>query len=623
MSSSQAGPSDFTPRFSPFQSAQPRSSLFGGPSSQDVELESYDNTKLEGDENEGDDEEEEDDFDAFLRQQPLIDNDVSDDETYDGSEDESGSDDDAAGHKRTAPKRPAEETLSYRPARRNIKSTEQRKNDFSNLHLPETKGDSDSLSPLPEYRPNRFRGPEFSWRRLTAGDRMTAEALETARCRDLAAHLYNAYALRVRARRIAEGKGVPKELDEDEPFVPSKAWTSWPMHANEVPRVDEHLWRHGDGAFRMPPDLRPSAELEEEIMATMIRSAKERFQGRESDEPALVSLEDHRGKADTDPEMEKSDPESGSAAELRPVVQADDEKAKQLLRPITRNILTQFDDLLIGLHHSRKGMVFADDSSASEWLSDADDAVSFSNRTRLPKTAKKKQSKGGKGTPKSSAPPTPPRHSTKRARSSSETSRSGSPSSDSSLPEKSTENKKITGFRWYKRSTQRDWSDVLGIAGIQGWSQSAVMRAANRCSDLFGEDMAFRTFKEGQVEQVEDETGPRWEYIEADTEEEEDEKGEERPLSTPAPPPPMSLPQTSRSRSRAVSKERGLTPFKAPSGPENQDGEPQPSGKRPQRKKEDLICPVDTCKRHRNGFSRTWNLNLHMKRMHGIGAEPG
>ncbi|RJE23386.1 hypothetical protein PHISCL_04282 [Aspergillus sclerotialis] len=615
MSSSKAGPSDFTPRFSPFQSAQPRSSLFGGPSSQDVELESYDNTKLEGDEeNEGDDEEEEDDFDAFLRQQPLIDNDVSDDETYDGSEDESGSDDDAARHKRMAPRRSAQQTLSYRPARRNITSTEQRKNDFSNFHVPETRRDSDSLSPLPEYRPNRFHGAEITWRRVTAGDRMTAEALETARCRDLAAHLYNAYALRVRARRIAEGKGVPKELDEDEPFIPSKAWTSWPMHANEVPRVDEYLWRHGDGAFRMPPDLRPSAELEEEIMATMLRSAKERFQGRESDEPALVSFDDRRGKTDTDHEMEKCDPESGNEVELRTVVQADDEKAKQLLRPITRNILTQLDDLLMGLHHSRKGMVFADDSSASEWYSDAEDAVSASSRMRLPKTAKKNRSKGSKGTHKSSAQPTP-KHSTKRARSPSETSRSRSPSSDSSSRERSTDNKKVPGLRWYERSGQRDWSDVLGIAGIQGWPQAAVMRAANRCSDLFGEDMAFRTFKEGRVEQVEDETGPKWEYMEAYTEEEEDEKGEERPLSAPA--PSMSLPGTSRSRSRAVSRERGPTPLEAPSGAGDQDGEAQASGKGP-RRGQDLICPVESCRRHRKGFSRTWNLNLHMKRMHGI-----
>jgi hypothetical protein len=46
-----------------------------------------------------------------------------------------------------------------------------------------------------------------------------------------------------------------------------------------------------------------------------------------------------------------------------------------------------------------------------------------------------------------------------------------------------------------------------------------------------------------------------------------------------------------------------------------------PKGKGNHRKT-DIICPIKRCSRHRNGFSRTWNLNLHMKRVHP-GYTPG
>lgn len=49
---------------------------------------------------------------------------------------------------------------------------------------------------LHETRPNRWTGSESTWRHLTAEDRQTHAALIAVRNRDLAVHLFNAFALK-------------------------------------------------------------------------------------------------------------------------------------------------------------------------------------------------------------------------------------------------------------------------------------------------------------------------------------------------------------------------------------------------------------------------------------------
>jgi len=52
----------------------------------------------------------------------------------------------------------------------------------------------------------------------------------------------------------------------------------------------------------------------------------------------------------------------------------------------------------------------------------------------------------------------------------------------------------------------RDWSDVLGIAALQGWDGVVIDAAAKRCAALFGEGMDFRVLgaegEEGEKEVV-------------------------------------------------------------------------------------------------------------------------
>lgn len=59
-----------------------------------------------------------------------------------------------------------------------------------------------SSDELYDSRPNRWRGPRSTWRTFTQEDRSVYEALEARRRGDLAVHLYNAYALKGKRRRI-------------------------------------------------------------------------------------------------------------------------------------------------------------------------------------------------------------------------------------------------------------------------------------------------------------------------------------------------------------------------------------------------------------------------------------
>lgn len=633
MSSYQGSHSGSSPRLVPFQSAQPQGSIFGGPSSQDV-AEPQHNAKLEGSD------EEENEFEAFLRGQALFDNDVSDDATYKGSDESDSGDNDAGSERSTTSKQLKADGLDEVPETTGPAVVEPSM-DGDNVVSEPAREQPASLPPSPEYRPNRFRRSDISWRRITAGDRMKAEAIESLRSRDLAAHLYNAYALRMRASRILKGNASKEEKEEAEAFLPSRLWTAWPMRASDVPRVNEYLQRQeGEGWLRMPPDLRPSAELEEEIIAVMLKTAKERFEARGSmpkvsavhmDKSADVKDDDDgEGVEAKESEDEKIDVGSMDEVELRPVVQADDDKSRRQLLPLTRNILTQFDNVLMGLHHARKNILNMEESSASEWQSDSETATSPPSKAKRRKATERSQSRDRKRIRRSSNEAAPMEEGSKHAGASIEPD---SPSERSTSSDTSPSRSRTTEKRVYIRNRFgfRDWSDVMGLASMQGWPPAVVMRAAKRCSRLFNEDMAFETLKEGRVEQAEDEDRLYWKYTEGESEVEE-ETEEEKEATPPRPPPPRAsrvrsratykkrgrTPRTSRARSRAISKEKEPTPTPAPEtpAPEIPIVRRAPLIGKGQHRKKDIVCPHETCERHIEGFSRTWNLTLHLRRAH-------
>lgn len=559
----------FSDPLNPPQSAQPFQSLFGGPASQDVDLEPY----PESDHGAGT-QEDQDDLDVVMGDIPTMDDNQSD-ATYHASDED---DSDPRNEANAPPKKRKRPLVVAR-----------------------------SISPpsSPEERPNRFRGPESTWRRLTAEERQNAQALETIRARDLGAHLYNSYALRVRARERGRMAGKEdKRVDVTEAFAPPKGWAAWPMSADKVPRADERFKREEDAAWtlRIPSDPRPSADLEESIIAMMLKTAKERFGSREWDRKRTVyqPRTSTTFRVDTNDEStayEGSDGGYVDDEELRPVVQADDDKSRQQLRPLSRNVLTQFDQLLMGLHHAQTGGARGGDSSASEMQSDTE---SLTSSRPSPRKINREETEGSQ---------------TRGRKTSRRSSQHEKPRSRSKMLHTSQSRGRSLG-RGYGRSTSRlrggrglrDWSEVLGVAAMTGWSSAVVMRAAKRCSALFGEDMAFQKFNEGAVKPVEEDNPENVQYMESESESEHEPEPEpQSPRS-----PPISRQSSKNPRSRASSIRHEST--SRPASPVAADNAAR-KGKG-QHRKQDLVCPFKSCPRHVDGFSRTWNLNLHMKRVH-------
>ncbi|EEY21279.1 conserved hypothetical protein [Verticillium alfalfae VaMs.102] len=291
---------------------------------------------------------------------------------------------------------------------------------------------------LYETRPNRWRGPLSTWRHMTEEERLLHQNMEQVRDQDLALHLFNAAMLRNPPQgsqdALPEGMGLGD-------WRPPQAWTAWPLPVEALPR--EKLLRetrdaHDAFTLRRKDEWRPGKDLEEEVSASMLRIAKERFRerkfgqgdepseaGRHSDEDSAEESEDaHFDDADGEPltkgtsegeeaESEDSDesqdgdehsvqdeaeqhqqpPEdevpartTKASKQYAPVVSADDDLSYELLRPSARHILTKLDATLTTLHNARMAGVVArdqtDDSASdrSSVISDAETEVAISQK---------------------------------------------------------------------------------------------------------------------------------------------------------------------------------------------------------------------------------------------------
>ncbi|KAJ5812083.1 hypothetical protein N7474_008384 [Penicillium riverlandense] len=596
--------SEQSPQFNPPPSAQPRKSLFGGPSSDAAHPPSqpsqrslfggpsgYDGAAesrpvqepvARNDTRDGDDYE----IDAMMgHQQPLTGDYSSDGDSFPGSDeddDELGSDIDD--HDTGNSKQPQTDPVYGGQSKKFVL-------------------DRGKDLPMGSMRPNRWMGSRSTYKRVTANDRGAADSIIRNRARDLASHLYNAHAIRKRA-----DKQAPLNI---------KRWVAWPMPAEKVPRVGEFIHNQlGDpDTWRMPPDPRPSAELEESIMAAMTRTAKESFQAREWELTEVKKSMDYDGKMDSDPEDEDETP-------LRPVVLADDDQARQHLRPLSRQVISRLDRVLVGLHHSMKGKI--GEESTSESSSDADSVISPASKSV--RSTSRSQSRGRNRARRNLRQEQP-------SGSRSQHMASGNEAQDESMPETSrSRGRSRSPNKANQRQSSiirkhhlRDWSEVMGVASMIGLPSAAVMRASKRCTELFGEDMTFRTFHEGRIK-AQAARNTRYEYTDYTYTE---SGGEIEGTGLSSPPPADQQPPQRKPRSRARRPRSRLPSAPAPeplsaefvhSDQEMEVSTPSvPShaakGKGPHRKL-DLVCPVKKCPRHTNGFSRTWNLNLHMKRVH-------
>lgn len=481
----------------------------------------------------------------------------------------------------------------------------------------------DSPSPSPPPRLNKFHGPPSTWRTWTAAERELALSLDQLRARDLGVHLYNAHALRKRARAI-DRQHQTGDLEGEvngKAWVPPKVWTAWPMGPDEVPREGEPmLWEdEADVGFRKRRRLtRPSEPLEDVLVGEFLRIATQRFRLRKwdgddssellnrssevksrdegevenelpmrsdmegdggSEYESLSEVEGEReieAKADVESDTESdslnvgnsqrgNDTERRSGGEvgrgrrrvitrsqsrdtrrttrsqvksermserslstdskseptnltskledsetLKPVLMADDERAREILQPTMHHILTKLDHLLMGLHQARQAYLSGAYDSASETQTDADE---LSGAESGKKKGRSGRSKSRSRASKSKRSRDAAMRSTRRSRSRSngvasrnsefeEAQNLSSPPKLSSRKQRRRKSRSPESRARLLRKSQarlglRDWSDVLGIASMTGWDAAAISRAAERCAALFEEGITFRTLEEG------------------------------------------------------------------------------------------------------------------------------
>ena len=413
-------------------------------------------------------------------------------------------------------------------------------------------------------RPNKYHGPPSTWLRWTAADREIAASLDQLQARDLSVHLYNTHALRLRARRLREdsqferrGRGKGKEKLKSEAWEPPKTWAAWPMPIAEVPREVGNCGLDA-GALDEPRSSRE--DLEDILLGIATRIARERWEAREWESTEREELSEEHSSKDSDvsmalgsneaEEQQASSPSSGtsrsrstksadagspkkgpqgspspshaSPASLRPVPLADDDIAASLLLPSIQHSLTHnFDRLLYALHRTRTSYA-APDAPLS------DDSVESSQASSAPSRSLSRISSRVRARSVTPGPePAPPRGRKRKRTESMEAESaagdetqeemreegSGQPSQASTASTWGSSRSRVSsasaraGKKRRARLGLRDWSDVLGLASLQGWDREVVERTRRRCAGLFQENMDFVTLDAAETTTSEGQQG--------------------------------------------------------------------------------------------------------------------
>lgn len=390
-------------------------------------------------------------------------------------------------------------------------------------------------------------------------------------------HLYNAHALKRRAREYAANpeevkKEYPAIPDEDQTFKPPKSWTAWPLPPHLVPREGEQVGPDDENeryTFKRREVWRPSRGVEDVLLGVTLRFAKERFLEREEEEGEYLdrgkglmegtTLEEKEDDELSMQDWERSDEEGdvGMKEELAPphtkerlipVLSADDDRSRDILRPSLRHTLVKLDEMLIALHYARKTCRRFSHSSATsansdnEAEADGEGSVSPSKRGRgrprkfadLPDRSRAQSIPQEQEEGQEEVPNNPnlfrgktthrgrPLRAYERLEGESqqdylvriaqiqkkvlpafapprEVSYTKSPTPS---PEKS---RKSPGPRIASeeldrqrriRLQPRDWSEVLSSAALVGFPPDVIARTTQRCANLFSESMTMRTIVE-------------------------------------------------------------------------------------------------------------------------------
>jgi hypothetical protein len=431
--------------------------------------------------------------------------------------------------------------------------------------------------------------------------------------------------------------------------------------------------------FRRPRSREgPGVELEEELSATILRLAKEKFRQRgleeEEEQPQAVRSVETAGeesdislpnfKAGSQSGIEENDEsegamefaESDAPQETRkrqrtespilvPTVSADDDLSYELLRPVTRHLLTKLDKTLTVLHNARvAGIDYGSDSDEKEGVEQTEhDGSTMHSKRKAGATDNGADSEApAKPTSRRIELHTPHEGETEREmrvrlarkyhrripRFSDEEGETTAAERSRSRTSRRQKRTKVTTRSMSRMSAGksepdihrgrrlgdwalRDWSDVLGAAAIAGFSPNVIARATQRCADLFGQGMEFNTLAEEPA------TGrkrksrttrymPGEQILPASDEEMAEEEGyrsEAEQIRAVSRASSVILDSSSEEDASMGTRRRNRRSYSV-----------GPSVVR-------FYCPHPTCSGAINGFARRYNLRQHLAVVHGKNPE--
>ncbi|MCJ1245223.1 hypothetical protein MMC30_002425 [Trapelia coarctata] len=448
----------------------------------------------------------------------------------------------SSGNSPQSPERPAhgghkEETDDddlYEPSKRSTKRPKRRPTRSKERQSLQSDRFLSQNTPPTSRQSKRHSGPKSTWRSWTAADRAIATSLDQLTSQDLSLHLYNAHAFKQRARLARQD---PDRRNYDARlWEPPRLWTAWPLASEDVPRERDGAWEDGineGGRKRRKQDPRKAGEdIEDILVGVVLKTARERL--REEYPPgdrAEASSSSSNSSSSSSSELESDSQSTSSSSSpfpspsntfnttqppnplnptrmFNPTPLTDDALATSILLPTIRHTLSNLDILLTGLHYARQASLRVNDDSASETQTDLEQSDSSEDDSApISKSKSKRKRKSASGT-RSKQPRSKSRSKGKRkgkAKSKAKDSNSdsgsdsGSDSADSepkaARPSPSPHSRTRILARRQMRLGLRDWSDVLGIAALQGWDSAVIDAAARRCASLFGEGMDFRVLR--------------------------------------------------------------------------------------------------------------------------------
>ncbi|EFY86666.1 hypothetical protein MAC_07264 [Metarhizium acridum CQMa 102] len=264
---------------------------------------------------------------------------------------------------------------------------------------------------LYENRPNRWKGPKSTWREFTREERLLWRSMQQLVDKDLAVHLYDAFALKRQGRDQATARNLTIKTGDAQDIVwaPPKVWTAWPLKEKHI-SAEGLFQKQNDEeekfTLRKVENRMPSTELQDELAATVLRLAKERYQRRSWNRPLHPSIESpssplpsiskdqsedelslpsspplssmsagseemslyhgEDGSSNHDEEEDLENFHVGNEKTYEPTISSNDDLSNLLLRPSVRHILTQLDRTLTILHNARvAGLNYLSESDSS------------------------------------------------------------------------------------------------------------------------------------------------------------------------------------------------------------------------------------------------------------------